>query len=117
MRVVATRTEKHRVDIRLAEIYLLKCRILTPIQIQKAAAIRTILILIFLPGYAFEVQESTANARVEDSTSPVPSLSLTLDIDSIKPYADEPIASEECVDEYNKQQETREQFERKLQNI
>ena len=69
----------------------------------------------YIPGpYVIEaIEDEEANAN-EAAVSPTDD---TLDPDMFKPYEDEPIASEEWVSEYEKRQETKADFERKLQDL
>jgi len=69
----------------------------------------------YIPGpYVIEaVEDEEANAN-EAAASPTDD---TLDPDTFKPYEEEPMASEECVSEYGKRQETQADFERSFRTV
>ncbi|XP_031553339.1 uncharacterized protein LOC116290449, partial [Actinia tenebrosa] len=65
----------------------------------------------FLPGYVLEVE-----GEQDASTSTNKDLTEVDYSDTFMPYADEPIANQEWLDEYDKQQDIQKEFERKLQS-
>ena len=65
----------------------------------------------FLPGYVLEVE-----GEQDASTLTSKELTEVDDSDSFLPYADEPIANQDWLDEYEKQQELQKEFEQKLQS-